>query len=75
MTPCHLPLVIVASDVSSAVEGGILPPGKSVDCFTARKDFESLDSRKVLSVGLEAPLYGRQDACRYAHTRKLRIAN
>ena len=57
---------MVAADVPSAVEGGILPPGKKREWFMAiGEGLMRLGSREVFSVGRDAPLYGRQDACRY----------
>ena len=49
----------VAAAILAAVEGGILPPGPEA---LKRK---CLQKSRAISAGLDARLYGRQDACRY----------
>jgi hypothetical protein len=52
----------VASGVALDVEGGILPPGNTADGF---ETFQISTLGCNFPAGLEARLYGSQDACRH----------
>jgi len=56
----------VAAGILPAVEGGILPPGKDAANTQSRPTIpKSSASSSADSAGLEARLYGWQDACRH----------
>ena len=62
----------VASGILPDVEGGILPPGSRVDRPEHGRAFQRIVTACGFSAGLEARLYGRQDACRYEGNVTLR---
>jgi hypothetical protein len=55
----------VASGILPVLAAGFQPPERRTHERKLRWNWLAPDGRKIFPAGLEAGLYGRQDACRY----------